>query len=631
MQYRYLLYFLFLISSNIQAQTDLSENVYSIVENSETNIICNSPNNAICNEKRVITILNEKGKSEANFLCYCDKYNSLQSFHGEIRDANGTIIKKIKKGEIRMSEYSPELASDAYLYYYEYIPAKYPVTIVYEWETECKNGLIGFPSFVPQKAYNQKVIQASYKIQTLPDNPCRYKQVNVQANVNQYKTKGNDWITEVHVSSVPPIKEEPFAPALTELLPRIYFAPTNFIFEDTQGSLKSWQTYGQWQYQLLQGRDILPEELKKEIQQRTAHLKSVYEKIAAVYEYLGAGTRYVSIQLGLGGLQPAKASDVYTTGFGDCKGLSNYAKTILAELGIPSFYTVISTERKNLLTDFASANQMNHVILQVPMEKDTIWLECTNPKLPLGYIHYAIAGHDALEITPDGGILCQLPSYPDSLNKQINDATVMLTPEGEAKIDVKRSSNLFQYESDASLLYLEPSKQKDILRETINLPQAQLDNIKINEIKEKSPIIHTSYTIQSGQFGNKTGKRLFIPTNIFHKEFHSPETQTQRTQKIQMEYGYFDIDTINIQIPNGYEIESLPQNMDIKGQYGKFKSFVQCKDKKISIIHQLLFYHGTYPKEDYPDFINFRKKVSTQYNAKIILKKTDGSNGNTTT
>ncbi len=626
MTYKYIIYFLLFIGSNLYAQTDSSENIYSIIQNAETNIVCNSANNATCSEKRVITILNEKGRSEANFACYCDKYNSLQSFHGEIRDANGNTIKKIKRGDIQMSEYSEELGSDAYFYYYEYIPARYPITIVYEWETKYKDGLIGFPSFIPQKSYNQKVIQASYKIQTLGDNPCRYKQVNIQTNLDQHKTSEGNWITEVHVSSLPPIKEEPFAPELAELIPRIYFAPTNFTFENTQGCLNSWKTYGQWQNQLLQERDLLPEELKQNLQQRTANLKTPYEKIVAVYEYLGTNTRYVSIQLGLGGLQPTKAFDVYKTGFSDCKGLSNYAKAMLAVLGIPSFYTVISTEKKHLLSDFASANQMNHVILQVPLEKDTIWMECTNPKLPLGYIHYGIAGHDALQITQEGGFIKQLPTYPDSVNKQANNAIVVLNPEGDATINIKRSSYLFQYESDTPLLYVEPSKQKDMLRETINLPQAQLSNIDIREIKERKPVIQCLYGIQSGQYGNKTGKRLFIPANIFHKEFHIPDSQSQRTQKIEMDYGYLDVDTINIQIPNGYEIEALPQNIEIKEKYGVFKGIVQLKDQTISIIQQLLFYHGSYPKEDYPDFINFRKKVSTQYNTKIILKRTDNNN-----
>ena len=129
----------------------------------------------------------------------------------------------------------------------------------------------------------------------------------------------------------------------------------------------------------------------------------------AVYDYLAKTTRYVSIQLGIGGLQPITATDVCRTGFGDCKGLSYYAGSMGNELGIPATYTVISSTIERLLPDFSSANQMNHVILQVPLPQDTLWLECTNPQLPFGYVHQDIAGHDALLIQPTGGSIYRLP------------------------------------------------------------------------------------------------------------------------------------------------------------------------------------------------------------------------------
>ena len=162
------------------------------------------------------------------------------------------------------------------------------------------------------------------------------------------------------------------------------------------------------------------------------------EKIAAIYQYLASTTRYVSIQLGIGGLQPIAAADVNRTGFGDCKGLSNYMRAMLTELGIPSVYTVISTTNRRLLADFASANQNNHVILQVPLPNDTLWLECTNPTLPLGYVHHSIAGHDALLVGPNGGILCQLPTYADSLNTQVNNTLVTCQPDGSAKVELNK-------------------------------------------------------------------------------------------------------------------------------------------------------------------------------------------------
>ena len=227
--------------------------------------------------------------------------------------ASGNVIRKIKKSELKITEYSDGLVSDDYYYFFEYTPSRYPVTITYEWEIKNSDGLIGYPSFVPQKSYNQSVAQASYRILTPADNPCRYRAINMQAEVRQQQTADGNWLTEVKVQSLPAIKKEPYSPSLSELLPRIYFTPLNFSFERTKGSMESWQSYGEWQYQLLSGRDQLPSTLKEELEKRTASCNTPYEKIAAIYQYLASTTRYVSIQLGIGGLQPIAAADVNRT------------------------------------------------------------------------------------------------------------------------------------------------------------------------------------------------------------------------------------------------------------------------------------------------------------------------------
>ncbi|RGN32312.1 DUF3857 domain-containing protein [Bacteroides oleiciplenus] len=611
-------------SGGLHAQTDLRANAYSIVQDAVTDIVCSSPTDAVQKEKRVIQILNEKGKEDASFICMCDRFSSLKKFSGEVRDASGNVIRKIKKSELKVTEYSDGLVSDDYYYFFEYTPSRYPVTITYEWEIKNSDGLIGYPGFFPQKNYNQAVAQASYRIITPADNPCRYRTIHMQAEVNQQQMANGNWLTEVKVQSLPAIKKEPYSPSLSELLPRIYFTPRNFSFEGTKGNMDSWQAYGAWQYQLLNGRDQLPPALKEELQKRTANCNTAHEKIAAVYQYLASSTRYVSIQLGIGGLQPIAAADVHRTGFGDCKGLSNYMRAMLTELGIPSVYTVISTTNKRLLADFASANQNNHVILQVPLPNDTLWLECTNPTLPLGYVHHSIAGHDALLVGPNGGTLCQLPTYADSLNTQVNNARVSLQPDGSAGVEVKQTSRLFQYEDMASIIDQEPARQKDWLRSDINLIQAKVDAVRFNESKQKEPQLDIFYTIESGQYGNKTGKRLFIPANIFHKDFYSPNGQGERTQVIQINYGYLDIDSISIRLPEEYEIESLPKTADLESKFGKFHSSITLGEgRNVFIVHRLQVYQGNYPKEEYPDFLNFRKNVATQYGAKIILKRTE--------
>lgn len=600
-----------------------SRNIYSIIRETKTQILCKSPTQAIERQSRTITIVDPKGWEAAQFVCGCDMFRSLQSFSGEILNAAGQSVRKIKKSELQKRNYSSEFSTDDYYYYYPCNYPTYPFTVKYQWEIKCNNGLINYPSFIPQIEYYQSVEKANYRIELPIGQECRYLAVNMEGKpftITESKGADGRQIIEATAPKLPAIEPEPFAPTFAKLFPLVYFAPSSFSYGKTEGSLKTWKEFGKWQYQLLEGRDILPEPLKQKLHEMTAHCRNDQEKVKTVYDYLNTTTRYLSIQLGIGGLQPFPASKVYSTGFGDCKGLTNYAKAMLKELGIPSVYTVISTTNERIQPGFASANQMNHVILQVPLVQDTLWLECTNPQLPLGYIHSDIAGHDALLITPEGGKVYRLPAYPDSLNTQEIKASITLSPAGDAQIEVNETNKLFQYENTAGITLLEPSKQKDRIRSGINLSQADISRIQMNEKKEARPEITLNYFITSNQYGNNTGNRLFIPVNIFHKGFNMSGIN-QRTQPIYIHQGYLDSDSISIQLPENYRIEGLPQPFNTKSKFGNFRTSIEVKDRKIIIRQQLYLRKGVYTPEEYPAFLLFHKQVADQYNGKIILKK----------
>ena len=615
----------------------------SVVTDARTEILCKSMTQSVEKESRTITILNRKGLEDAAFYCGCDMFRSLQKFSGEIINASGQTVRKIKKSDLQKSEYSSSLTTDDYFYYYECNYPSFPFTVKYEWEMKCNNGLIGYSTFIPQTNFSQAVEKATYRIELPAGQGCRYRELNTQEPETTNKgiegqiteSKGAEGqgikvkestgaegqqIIEVTALKLPPILKEPFGPSFAELFPRVYFAPSAFKYDKSEGDLSTWQKYGEWQYKLLDGRDLLTEPFRAKLHELTANCSTDREKVKAVYDYLAKTTRYVSIQLGIGGLQPIAATDVCRTGFGDCKGLSNYTRAMLKELGIPSTYTVISTTNERLLPDFSSANQMNHVILQVPLPQDTLWLECTNPQLPFGYVHQGIAGHDALLIEPTGGRIHRLPTYPDSLNTQRIVADITLSPTAEAKISVNEISRLFQYESEAGIVYLPPNKQKDRIRRDINLSQADILNLQIKECKETAPSITFNYSVSSNQYGNKTGNRLFIPANIFRKGFSVPSV-TKRTYPIHINYGYSDTDSIRIHLPDGYAIEGLPKPIDVTGKFGSFHSTVEVKEKEICIVHHLFMPKGIYAPDEYLAFIAFRKLVAGQYGGKIILKK----------
>src|SRR5690606_888532 len=119
----------------------------------------------------------------------------------------------------------------------------------------------------------------------------------------------------------------------------------------------------------------LPAHIAQQVKALTSGITDVKEKITVLYNYLQKNTRYISIQLGIGGWQPFDDSYVAKNGYGDCKALTNYMQSLLTSANIPSFYTLVyagaSGTAKNRFVPDLPSQQFNHVVICVPTGKDS--------------------------------------------------------------------------------------------------------------------------------------------------------------------------------------------------------------------------------------------------------------------
>ena len=619
MEKRYSLFFIICLCLNYstcKAQTN------AIILKEETEMDVRNEESATLSRNISVKILNEKGNEYANFMEVLSKYDKLSSFYGDIKDESGKIIHKIKKSDLQTTEYSSEMATDEITTYYKFTPPTYPITVTYTWKEEISDGVLAYPAFAPQTDYDVEIKHASYRLILGKGLSCRYLSANTSEKPN--KTENCDGTTsyEVNFTELRPIERQSYAPPFTDIMPIIYFAPDVFSYRGYNGNASTWKDLGLWHYNLLNGRDILSDNTKKKLHELTDTCKSIKSKITQVYKYLENTTRYVSIQLGIGGFQPAIAENVAKTGFGDCKGLSNYMMAMLKEVGVSSFFTIISTKTRHLPEKFSFQNPFNHAILQVPDMKDTLWIECTDAKLPLGYVHSGITGHDALVITTEGGTLCHLPSYKDEQNKQISKINIDLQANGSAKILINQNSYYRQYEDKAELINFDADERVKVINDMTKLPSAKWGNIEIKEDKRPFgiPELNINAKAESEQYAGISGNVMFVPISTMNKFFKIADNN-DRKYNINIEYGYTDEEITTINLPEGYTPESLPQDTTIEKPYAKFFTTAVLKGKAIEI-HQLLQkHHGCYPITMYQDFKNFMKQITDIYNQKIILKK----------
>ena len=588
-----------------------------IVEDWTISIVSNDMTSMTVQQKKVLTIVNQQGARHAAFVCSCSKKNKLSSFHGKVTDGSGRIVREIRKGELLRTEYSPYLAVDDYKMYYDYTPPTFPVTITYEWTMECRDNVIEYPWFCPQDDYEVSVRHAAYRLQVPKEQAVRHTQQNISTQVTRTEEK-NMQVLSLQISDLPALHREPFSRPLHERIPLAFFAPKQFVYYGEEGHFTDWKEYGQWEFSLLQGRDGLPVTVREKLHQMTDGLPNDRSKVERVYRFLGETTRYVAILLGIGSQQPATAGQVAESGFGDCKGLTNYLRAMLKEIGISSYYTVISTDHRRLMPDFASVGQMNHVILQVPLPGDTIWIECTNPRIPFGYVHEDIAGHDAVTVSAGGGQIVHLPVYADTANVEKNAVQVTLTPDGMASIQLQQEARCRQMEDRLPLTKMDKNDLHRVLQRMVHAPQSIVSN---SQVSMDGSALYIRATMNSQKYASVNGLRLFVPLYPIQHGYTMLKSDTLRTEDIVISYGYVDEDDITFIIPEGYEIEAMPSETSLNSTFGTFSTQLIVDANTVRVNRRLLLKAGTYPAEQYLQLFSFLQTAVNSETQKMVLKK----------
>lgn len=601
--------------------------VATVVEDA-TEVEYLSPTNCVTHHRTTVLVDNQRGLTFADFFCPCDKNSELSSFSGEIKYIKSGASKKIKKNELHRSEYSSNLATDSYYFFYSPTPASYPFCVTYEWTTKDTGAILSLDSFSPQPGCDVNVVKASYTATYSSDVQIHYTLSNIESEVKtETLADGKNRLTLV-LKDIPALKSEKFMPSLSTLLPKAYFVPETFVFDKTNGTLSTWQSFGKWLRTLQEGRDVLSDDLKQKLHLLTDGYPDSYQKLLLVYRLLEESTRYVSIQLGIGGLQPAPASEVFKHGFGDCKGLSNLTVAMLKEVGIDADYVVIGTKHENLPTDFANMSMLNHAIVRVNMPEGEVWLECTNPEYPLGYVHQDIANHEAIIVTDSGGEKARLPKYAAEQNTDSVSVKIVLGADGSASIRTEEQAKNACYESWVPMLHIDADKQRERLRDRLALPNFVFDSHSIaqqlcqDRIKNEClPIINTHFDGNCRKYANITGTRMFA--NLYPFSSGSKVNATDvRINPVQItDYDRCRIIHIEMLLPDGYGIEFMPPAVNEENVFGNVVSEIKSESNAIIADIRLSYNANTYSADKYPEACSFVNRISELLSSKVVLKK----------
>ncbi|SDG54302.1 DUF3857 domain-containing protein [Psychroflexus sediminis] len=600
---------------------DLLKKSNSVIISQDIHLEIDSYSSMTITEDKLITILNKKGLSALDAFAHYDKSTKIKNLTLTVYNTFGAELQKFKERDFTDVSVagSVSLYTDNRVKYLDYIPSSYPITVHFEKQVKTSNTAF-IKSFRPIQNYDQTIKESTFKIENnsgeiLRSHPNEYSEA--------IKMEQLDENTVLYsIENLESIPREVYSPSLETYTPQIMFALNTFELEGQKGQASSWKDFGKWQYEnLLKGQDELSESTVSEIKSLTSHLQSDAEKAEVVYDYVQNNTRYISVQIGLGGWKPIPAEEVDEKKYGDCKGLTNYTKALLSAVGVESIYCVVTAgdEIINIEEEFSSM-QGNHVILTIPQEnEENIWLECTSQDIPFDFLGTFTDNRRVLALTPDGGKIIKTPAYDDEVNFQKTEAKINIQNR-DIIADVEIKTKGTQYDSRYSIA---DRTEKDIrsyyLNYFDNIKQLNLTDYRFQNNKEK--IVFTeSLKVVGENYVKIYGNDLILDVNPFNKfQVNLPQYATRKTPFV-IERGFVDEDEFVFNT-EGLALDTELKDIEFDSDFGSYRLSFSLNEDKLVVKRYLNLKKNNYDKSSYEDFVEFFSTISKFDNTKVSFKK----------
>ena len=422
----------FVKSQNIKIPVitpEQKENANTIKISDFQTIEYKSYNRVNVSNKYVVLVLNEIGFNSIDLSENYNKSNKIKNLNVTIYTSFGGKIKQFGKLDFKDRSISDGFSvfSDNRMLYLDYTPTVYPFLLEYECETESVNTAF-LNAWTPVTNLHETVLEATLEI--IKNTQCPV-QVKVQ-KLDEFKVEKVESTTKTTylAKNIMAIKPEANADYSKEF-PMVKMYLNKASLEGYELNMNSWSEFGTMYYDyFIKNNSTISEKTKLKLDNIISVNESKLDKIKKIYKYVQDNTRYVSIQVGVGGWKPMEVSDVEKYGYGDCKALSNFTRSILKAYDIESYYTVIYGGDRRKLDEELVSMQGNHVILSVPNNEKYIFLECTSQTNPFGYLSDFTSNRNALIIKPNGSEVVKTSEYKTENNTQETKSKIVVLENG---------------------------------------------------------------------------------------------------------------------------------------------------------------------------------------------------------
>lgn len=443
----------------------------------------------------------------------------------------------------------------------------------------------------------------------------------VRTNHSSQKWEFKENKTEIKLSNVPALKNEDYVSNLNTYRTKLIWEYA--YSKDPGGKITNFSTTWEEVAKTIFDDSDFGAQLKisnyfqGDISALIKGATNVSEKIDLIFNFVKSRVKWNEY---IGYTTDNGVRKAYSEGSGNVADINLMLTAMLRFANINANPMLVST-RSNGVPLFPATGGFNYVVSAVELPNDVIILDATDQfatpnVLPVRAINWQgrvirETGDSAwIDLTPKETVKSNY-----SLNVKLNND---LSIEGKVRSQLtsfaaKNFRSKYQnYNEEERLMDIEKDKG-----------EIEISNYVISDMEViDKPIMYVyDYSLNNGI--EQIGDKVFLTPMLFFAPQENPFKQDQREYPIDFIYSFNEKYQVNVMIPDGYALESLPESTvaQFNGASGEFKYVSQENGKMLQFIISLDLGQSFILPTEYADFKQFYQLMTEKQNEKIVLKK----------
>jgi hypothetical protein len=396
-------------------------------------------------------------------------------------------------------------------------------------------------------------------------------------------------------------------------------------------TFKNWEELSRYGASLNVGKTEPNEALKAKVQELTKGLKTDEEKILAIFRYLSQKIRYMGSSMDLGAfIEPHPATYTFEKQYGVCRDKSLLMMTMLKEIGIKSYDTIINVSRqteKEIPIIF-----FEHAICAVVLKDGRVVYMDPTMELSSEFGETYVGGRYVLLLDEKGKGLIKVPAVTAERSLGLIKGETIVLPDGSIEGKVNISGKGFYDFVLRSISKRVPSFQFPMVFQQLGQflsSTIKVENVKSSDFADLAKPYEASFDFKAKDYLVDVGKyKMFkIPLSSQAFDIISIGIFKALTNMKERKYPLFLFSSRgcreeeSVSLPSDFEVKAIPNPLELREGPVSLKISTSLKGDKIFFSSDFRIEKSSLNPSEYQSLRKVVKGLKRFQKAMVILQK----------